>query len=170
MNAKDLYRGRFLVMTVIACLLAVLVLVPGFDSVGRIVMGSFAGFLLLLGLWNLWKCRRAASEAVVYTPLTLHNAPLELQIRSAKRGRWVVLGASLVYISMKTWDFHELESGAVESIRLPFPLDFVYQKWGSGVTLSIMIGCGLAVYGLMEMTVGILQAKALAEAKADGNP
>lgn len=143
---------------VIALVLGGIPFVNETDSEGRIISFTFAGFCILMGIFNLWRSRRASpSDTVTKIPeLTL----VPDQARYFRRMFWLSI---VVFPAMTVWvayDLHRLESGVVERIRIWWPASLVYDHFGFWPAVLLLPVIGLIctfvfIYKLRKINASI---------------
>lgn len=170
MNERNHYQAKIAWQSVLLVISATLALVPGIDPDGRAILGVFAAFLLILLFLSIRRLKRASAQTAIFTPLTLHAAPVDFQLKFWRRARWIAPGAMLFLTAMAAVDFQQLETGESNSIRLVIPFNFVYQAFGATATLVSMVASSAGLFLLIQWLMPRLVGQTPAEDKIKPPP
>jgi len=134
---------------VVAGALVFLSLLIRLDELGRILCFVLVTTFVPSGAFQLWSARQTSSDAAV--TLFPHRAPVPEQVRFCRPSLWLSAFVFPVLAIWVAYDLHQLETGAVDHVRLVAPLGFVYEHFGYWTAVLAMPVLGLlccAVFGL----------------------
>jgi hypothetical protein len=117
------------------------------DRLGTIFLFALAAFVAAAGGFHLWRAARVHPQSVAYG--SLDAAPPELQLVHLRR--MLPLG-TLAFLGLSTWtafDLHQLESGAVQSVQVTWPVGPIYAAWGFWPAVLALPSVGVACLGLL---------------------
>ena len=139
---------------VLALALGAFSFAPDVDEQGKLFCYGLAGLCLLLGLFNLWRARRASPQATVTT--IPDRASVSSQIRYYRRMWWVAFIGFPMLTASDAHDLNQLESGAVSNVRLMEPVTAIYENFGYwpavlSVPIAGLICCAVFTYKISRL-------------------
>jgi len=156
--AKRYYLGK----SVALCVAAVIILIipsifSNVDSFGRIFSYFLAGFIFLGAVYNLWRYRKSHTKSIVYENLAA--APSDLQLKYLKKIIIISYFAFPLLSIMTVWELKGLEAGQIETVRLWFPLAFIYEYFGYWPTVLSPLCLGIIVIIVLKWRINQLSVE-----------
>jgi hypothetical protein len=141
------YRWVGWAMVGLAAVFAGMVVFMDTDRQGTIFLSALAALAGSIGGFRLWRAGRLHPESVVYG--RVDAGPPDVQLSYLRR--MLPLG-TLAFLGLSIWTayyLHELETGAVESVEVIWPVGPIHAAWGYWPAVLALPVTGVLCLGLL---------------------